>query len=89
MDASQPGTPPKGLTLAVVRDFFKNTWRDYIFLFPFAAVIVSFDQWAKAWVRTNVPLGSDWLPGWLSIGTIPAQPSGYSRMAIWCFPSWR
>jgi signal peptidase II len=46
--------------------FFKETWKDYLFLLLIAGVIIPLDQWTKFLVRTNVPLGADWLPGWLS-----------------------
>ena len=65
MDASQPVLQPKRLTRESVGRFFKDSWRDYLLLLGMGALIVGFDQWSKAWVRANVPLGGDWLPAWL------------------------
>jgi signal peptidase II len=55
--------------LEKITSYVKNNWRDYFFLFLFSGIIVSIDQWTKAWVRANVPLGTDWLPislSWLA-----------------------
>jgi signal peptidase II len=57
---------PKRNPLTTVRDFFRNHWLDLVLLLVFAGVIVALDQWTKALVRDNVPLGADWLPSWLS-----------------------
>ena len=46
--------------------FFEETWKDYLVLLLVAAAIISIDQWTKFLVRTRIPLGGDWLPGWLS-----------------------
>ncbi|MBN2386792.1 MAG: signal peptidase II [Anaerolineales bacterium] len=57
--------------------FLKEHWRDYLFLFPVAGAVVALDQWTKAWVRANIPLGSDWLPetlDWLAV---------YARLRHW------
>jgi signal peptidase II len=35
---------------------------DYLFLFTIGAIIIGLDQWTKALVRANIPLGADWLP---------------------------
>jgi signal peptidase II len=46
-------------------------------MFSIAAVIVFLDQWTKSLVRTNLPLGSTWLPEswtWLS---------PYARIVNW------
>jgi signal peptidase II len=39
---------------------------DYLFLFLIGGIIISLDQWTKALVRSNIPLGTDWLPGGLA-----------------------
>jgi signal peptidase II len=66
MDLPQPAAQPKRLTWKKFGDFFKNYWRDLAFLFLLAGIIVALDQWTKAWVRANVPAGTDWLPASLS-----------------------
>jgi signal peptidase II len=39
--------------------------RNYVFLFLVAGIVIGLDQWTKAIVRANLPLGSTWLPdGW-------------------------
>jgi len=35
---------------------------DYLILLLFSGIIIGLDQWTKALVRANIPLGSDWLP---------------------------
>jgi signal peptidase II len=77
MDAPQPVTQPKRLSWESVGNFFRNTWRDYLLLFGIGLVIVGFDQWSKAWVRANVPVGGDWLPSWL------AWLEPYARVRYW------
>jgi signal peptidase II len=66
MDTPQPAVQPKQFTLAALGKFIKNTWRDYLFLLLLAGIIVGLDQWTKALVRANIPLGGDWLPTWLA-----------------------
>ncbi len=66
MDAPQPVMQSKRFSLEEVRKFIFDHWRDYAFLFAIGGIIVGFDQWTKALVRDYVPLGSDWLPSWLS-----------------------
>jgi signal peptidase II len=66
MDTPQPAVQPKQFTLATLGKFIKNTWRDYLFLLLLAGIIVGLDQWTKALVRANIPLGGDWLPTWLA-----------------------
>ena len=56
----------KRLNWESVRNFIRNSWRDDARLFLIAAIIVVFDQWTKALVRANVPLGGDWLPASLA-----------------------
>jgi signal peptidase II len=77
MDAPQPVTQPKRLTMESVGKFFKDSWRDYLLLLGMGTTIVGFDQWTKAWVRANVPLGGDWLPSWLGW----LEP--YARVRYW------
>jgi signal peptidase II len=68
---------PKRLTWESIGKFFKNSWLDYLLLLGMGTLIVGFDQWTKAWVRANVPLGGDWLPSWLSW----LEP--YARVRYW------
>jgi signal peptidase II len=42
--------------------FIKHHWRDYGFLFLVSGTLLALDQWTKALVRRDIPLGSDWLP---------------------------
>jgi signal peptidase II len=66
MDLPETTPQPKRNPLIAVRDFFRMHWLDLVLLLVFAGVIVALDQWTKALVRDNVPLGADWLPSWLS-----------------------
>ena len=77
MNASQPAMQPRRSILDAIGTFIKNYWGDYTILVLAAAVILSFDQWTKAWVRTNVPLGGDWLPNQLA-WLLP-----YARVRYW------
>lgn len=48
--------------------FLKSHWFDYLIILFFGGIIIGLDQWTKYLVRSNVPLGTDWLPaglGWL------------------------
>lgn len=77
MGTPTPTVNPRRIGLDSMFAFLKNTWRDYIFLFFVAGVIIALDQWTKALVRADVPLGGDWLPGplaWL----LP-----YARIVHW------
>ena len=74
---SQPASQPRRLSLKAAGQFIKDYWRDYIVLFLIAGTIVGLDQWTKALVRTNIPLGSDWLPAWL------AWLEPYARIRHW------
>lgn len=68
MKPVQPTKGPKQFEKKIA-DYFRKTWRDYAALFLLAGLIVALDQWTKAWVRANVPLGADWLPdslAWLA-----------------------
>jgi len=77
MDSPQPVAQPKRVTLDSIGKFFKENWRDYLFLLAMGAIIDGFDQWTKAWVRANVPLNGDWLPSWL----VWLEP--YARVRYW------
>lgn len=46
--------------------FLRASWRDYLLLLLVAGVLVALDQWTKSLVRTQIPLGQDWLPDWLT-----------------------
>ncbi|RME89948.1 MAG: signal peptidase II [Anaerolineae bacterium] len=55
----------------------KRHWRDYAFLVVVVGCIVFLDQWTKALVRENLPLGHTWLPkslDWLA---------PYARIVHW------
>ncbi len=53
----------------------KKYVKDYSILFLMAGFIISIDQWTKALVRQNIPLGGMWMPlEWL-------QP--YARFVHW------
>jgi signal peptidase II len=77
MEAPQSVMQPKRLTMDSIVHFIKKYWGDYVILFLIAAVIIGFDQWAKAWVRAHILLGSDWLPDWL------AWLMPYARIRYW------
>jgi len=66
MDLSETTPQPKRNPWNAVRDFFCMHWLDLVLLLVFAGLIVALDQWTKALVRDNVPLGADWLPSWLA-----------------------
>jgi signal peptidase II len=72
-------TTNRKLSAAFVRlgGFFRDTWRDYLFLLLIAGAIISLDQWTKFLVRTKIPLGSDWLPDRL------AWLAPYARIRHW------
>jgi signal peptidase II len=77
METLQPAAQPKRFSLEIVRTFFSKHWRDYLYFFLIAGVIIGFDQWTKYLVRTNIPLAGDWLPKsllWL-------EP--YARIRYW------
>ncbi len=46
--------------------FVKSHLFDYLFLFSIGGLLIGLDQWTKALVRTDIPLGSDWLPSGLA-----------------------
>jgi len=51
--------------------------KDYLVLFGVAGIVIALDQWTKWLVRTNIDLGSQWLPGWLM------WLSPYARIVNW------
>ena len=77
MNVPQPAMRPKRLSLNAIGNILKNNWGDYVLLFLVAGIIVTTDQLAKVWVRANVPLGGDWLPGPL------AWLMPYARIRFW------
>lgn len=53
----------------------KHTFKSYLVLFLISGLIVAIDQWTKAIVRQNIPLGGSWMPlEWLS---------PYARIVHW------
>jgi signal peptidase II len=66
MESPQPKVRAKPFNPAAVFNFLKDHRFDYLILFLIGAVIISLDQWTKALVRSNIPLGTDWLPDRLS-----------------------
>ncbi len=66
MESPQPTVPVKRFNVGAIFNYLKDHAIDYLILFLIAGIIIGFDQWTKALVRANIPLGTDWLPGWLS-----------------------
>jgi len=66
MESPQTTVRAKRLNLSVIYNFLKDHRFDYLFLFSIGTVIIGLDQWTKALVRANIPLGTDWLPGGLA-----------------------
>jgi len=66
MESPQPTVRPNKLNVEKILNFLKNHWLDYLILFLFGGVIIGLDQWTKALVRANVPVGTDWLPAGLA-----------------------
>jgi signal peptidase II len=62
MDSPQPSSQTKRLNPGAVFVYIKSHRFEYLYLFLIGAVIIGLDQWTKAVVRANIPLGSDWLP---------------------------
>ncbi|MGB8213457.1 MAG: signal peptidase II [Anaerolineales bacterium] len=62
MNAPQSAMQPRRSLPDSIGRFIKNYWSDYMLLLVVAAIIVTTDQLAKMWVRTNIPLGGYWLP---------------------------
>jgi len=68
MESPQTTVRAKRLNPSTLINYLKDHRFDYLFLFSIGAVIIGLDQWTKALVRENIPLGTDWLPdgfGWL------------------------
>ncbi|MBI5353754.1 MAG: signal peptidase II [Chloroflexi bacterium] len=51
--------------------------KNYLVLFGVAGFVIALDQWTKWLVRTNIDLGSQWLPSWLM------WLSPYARIVNW------
>ena len=66
MESPQPTVPVKRFNVGAIFNYLKDHAMDYLILFLIAGIIIGFDQWTKALVRANIPLGTEWLPGWLS-----------------------
>jgi signal peptidase II len=62
MDSPQMTSRSKRYSPGTLLIFLKNHSLDYLFLVLIAGIIISLDQWTKALVRANIPLGTDWLP---------------------------
>ena len=80
MTVVQPAPQTKRPVGTVIKDFLTKYAFLYFILFLVAGIIIGFDQWTKAWVRTNVPIGSDWLPAKLA-WLLP-----YARIRHWYNP---
>jgi signal peptidase II len=66
MESPQPTVRANRFTISKIGNFLKDHWSDYLILLIFGGVIIGLDQWTKALVRSNVPLGTDWLPAGLA-----------------------
>jgi signal peptidase II len=66
MESPKRNDRPYHFELTVLFRFLRNHLFDYLFLFLIALILISLDQWTKALVRANIPLGTDWLPQGLS-----------------------
>ena len=66
MESPQTTVQTKRLSLSSLINFLKDHRFDYLFLFSIGTVIIGLDQWTKALVRANIPLGTDWLPNGLA-----------------------
>jgi signal peptidase II len=62
MESPQPIISEKRYDPGGMLKFLKNHLFDYIILLIISGTIVAADQWTKALVRANIPLGTDWLP---------------------------
>lgn len=68
MESPQTTDRAKHFSLVNLINIIKKHYLDFIFLFSIGGGIIGIDQWTKALVRANIPLGTDWLPdglGWL------------------------
>ena len=77
MDIYPPEKQPGQFELATVAGFIRKYWIDYAVMFLISGTIIGLDQWTKALVRQNIPLGGDWLPEWL------AWLMPYARVRYW------
>jgi signal peptidase II len=77
MGTPTPASDPTRIGLESPFTFLRKTWLDYVFLFLLGAAVVGLDQWTKALVRADIPLGGDWLPRPLS-WLLP-----YARIVHW------
>ena len=77
MNVPQRVMQPKRARLTAIGAFIRNYWFDYVVIILVAVIIVTSDQLAKVWVRANVPLGGDWLPGQM------AWLMPYARVRFW------
>jgi signal peptidase II len=77
MDAPQPAAQPGQFSVVGTGRYIRDHWRDYAVLFLTGGALIALDQWTKALVRANVPLGGDWLPAWLA-WLLP-----YARIRYW------
>jgi signal peptidase II len=66
MESPQPAVPARRFHPGAVFKFLKDHAVDYLNLFLIGGLVIALDQWTKALVRANIPLGTDWLPAWLS-----------------------
>ena len=66
MESPQPKVRAKLFNPGAVCNFLKDHRFDYLILFLIGAPIIGLDQWTKALVRANIPLGTDWLPDGLA-----------------------
>jgi signal peptidase II len=66
MENAVTSEPKARNPLARLGGFLRDTWKDYLILLLIAGAIITLDQWTKYLVRTHIPLGTDWLPDWLS-----------------------
>jgi signal peptidase II len=62
MNSDQSKNPMKHWRITDLSSFLVNHRMDYLILFLIGGTIIGLDQWTKALVRTNIPLGADWLP---------------------------
>ncbi len=77
MESPQPTAKVKWLNLRNTFSFIKVHILDYLILILIGGVIIGLDQWTKALVRMNIPLGTDWLPQ----GLTWLMP--YARIRYW------
>jgi signal peptidase II len=77
MGVHPPEMQPGRFNLGSIVRFVKDYWKDYVIMFLIAGLIIGLDQWTKVLVRTNIPLGGDWLPTWL-VWLLP-----FARIRYW------